>query len=142
MRAVSVRGPTVTENAGPTGWSSTRSRTTEYSGMNTVTVIPDAAWYFARLATASPSPPVRAKGESSAARCTTGAGEPSGRTSGAVGAAEVGAIGVFTSVRRVRLRRRGVSGRDGAGAGALADNDGEIGAAPLVTLSSGVGAIG
>jgi hypothetical protein len=52
---------------------------------------------------------VRAYGESSAARCTTGAGEPSGRTSGAEGAAEVGAIVVFTSVRRVLRRGRGVS---------------------------------
>src|SRR4051812_41805132 len=53
--------------------------------MNTVTGIPDAAWYFARLATASPNPPVRANGDSSGARCTTGAGVPSGRVSGAGG---------------------------------------------------------
>src|SRR6478672_12809680 len=89
MRAVSVRGPTVTENAGPTGWSSTRSRTTEYSGMNTVTGIPDAAWYFAKLATASPNPPVRAYGDSSPARWTTGAGVPSGRVSGAGGSVRI-----------------------------------------------------
>jgi len=104
MRAVSVRGPTPTANAGPTGWRSVRSRITPYSGMNTVTGMPDAAWYLARLDTASPSPPVRAYGESSGARWTTGAGVPSGRTSGAMGAPGIGVA--CTSVLRVRLLRR------------------------------------
>ena len=38
-----MRDPTVTENAAPTGCTSVRSRTAVYSGMNTVTGMPDAA---------------------------------------------------------------------------------------------------
>ena len=85
--------------------------------MNTVTGIPEAAWYFARLETASPSPPVRAYGDSSAARWITGAGEPSGLTSGAEGDEDTGESGAVTSVRRVRLLRRELSARGLAGAG-------------------------
>src|SRR5258706_16380418 len=80
--------------------------------MNTGVVMPDFPWYCARLGTAPPSPPVRANGASSAARCTTGAGEPAGRTSGAAGAlADVRSPLVL---RRTRLVRRGASGRGGA----------------------------
>src|SRR5215218_8397028 len=61
--------------------------------MMTVTGMPDAAWYFARLETASPKPPVRAYGDSSGTRCTTGAGVPSGRVRGASGTAIAGVCG-------------------------------------------------
>src|SRR4051812_35361523 len=103
--------------------------------MNTVTGIPDAAWYLARLETASPRPPVRAYGESSGARCTTGAGVPSGRTSGASGAPGVGVA--CTSVLRVRLGRRVDPGRSVEGSGTPADELGAITAPP-----AGSGAIG
>src|SRR5215218_5886467 len=93
--------------------------------MNTVTGIPDAAWYFARLDTASPSPPVRAYGDSSGTRCTTGAGVPSGRTSGASGAPGVGVA--CTSVLRVRLGRRVVE--PGRSTVVSATLRGELGAA-------------
>src|SRR3954470_8783491 len=76
--------------------------------MNTVTGIPDAAWYLARLDTASPRPPVRAYGESSGARCTTGAGVPSGRVSGADGTAAIGMAGVSTLFFAAFLRARGL----------------------------------
>src|SRR5215217_4236816 len=75
--------------------------------MNTVTGIPDAAWYFARLDTASPSPPVRAYGDSSGARCTTGAGVPSGRVSGADGTVTVGATGDGACFFFAAFRTRG-----------------------------------
>src|SRR5687768_12053386 len=104
-RAVSVRGPTVTANAGAIGRSSVRSRTAAYSGMITVTGMPDAAWYFARLATASPSPPVRANGDSSGTRCTTGAGVPSGRVRGAVGIPSTGVGGGTSFLREARFGR-------------------------------------
>src|SRR5215217_1905721 len=73
--------------------------------MNTVTGIPDAAWYFARLATASPSPPVRANGDSSGTRCTTGAGVPSGRVRGALGTPTTGVGGGASFFRDVRFGR-------------------------------------
>src|SRR3979411_1516502 len=75
--------------------------------MNTVTGMPDAAWYFARLETASPKPPVRAYGESSGTRCTTGAGVPSGRVSGADGPPVAPAC---SSPRLVRAVRRTAGG--------------------------------
>src|SRR5688572_8848693 len=72
--------------------------------MITVTGMPDAAWYFARLATASPRPPVRAYGDSSGTRCTTGAGVPSGRVSGAVGTPVTGVVtGVTIFFRDARF---------------------------------------
>ena len=49
--------------------------------------IPDAAWKRARLFTASPSPPLRANGASSATMCTTRTGRPSGAQSGGGGGA-------------------------------------------------------
>src|SRR5687767_11102311 len=104
-RTVSVRGPTVSEKAGPSGRTSVRSRTGAYNGMITVTGIPDAAWYFARLATASPRPPVRAYGDSSGTRCTTGAGVPSGRVSGAVGIPSTGVGGGTSFLRDARFGR-------------------------------------
>src|SRR6478672_10138673 len=51
---------------------------------------PDAAWKRARLATASPSPPLRANGASSAARCTTRTARPSDIASGGGSAAARG----------------------------------------------------
>src|SRR6267154_5127047 len=81
--------------------------------MNMVTGMPEAAWCLARLATASPSPPVRAYGDSSGTRCTTGAGVPSGRVNGADGMLTTGAAGI--SVFRVRLVRRGLTGLWAAG---------------------------
>src|SRR5947209_3661098 len=51
---------------------------------------PDAAWNRAKLATASPSPPLRANGASSATRWITRTGRPSGSTNGG------GAGGAFT----------------------------------------------
>src|SRR5258705_12005788 len=77
--------------------------------MNMVTGMPEAAWCLARLDTASPSPPVRAYGDNSGTRCTTGAGVPSGRVNGADGVLTTGAAGI--SVFRVRLVRRGLTGR-------------------------------
>src|SRR6476659_9488395 len=71
--------------------------------MNTVTGIPDAAWYFARLDTASPNPPVRAYGDSSPARWTTGAGVPSGRVSGAGGSVEIVDCGGSIFLRDARF---------------------------------------
>src|SRR6478672_3733835 len=105
--------------------------------MITVTGMPDAAWYFARLDTASPSPPVRAYGDSSGARCTTGAGVPSGRTSGAMGAPGIGVA--CTSVLRVRLERRVGVGRSTDGSATLR---GELGAieAPAEGICS-IGAV-
>src|SRR5215211_3653178 len=73
--------------------------------MNTVTGIPDAAWYFARLDTASPRPPVRAYGDSSGTRCTTGAGVPSGRVSGALGTLTTGVVGGAAFFRGARFGR-------------------------------------
>src|SRR3954469_9797129 len=102
--------------------------------MNTVTGIPDAAWYLARLETASPRPPVRAYGESSGTRCTTGAGVASGRTSGALGAPGVGVA--CTSVLRVRLERRVGVGRSAKGSMTLPS---ELGAIPAPAEGSGSG---
>src|SRR5215208_5599880 len=100
--------------------------------MITVTGMPDAAWYFARLDTASPSPPVRSYGDSSGTRCTTGAGVPSGRTRGAIGAPGMGVA--CTSVLRVRLERRVAGGRSASGS---TTPPSELGVTPAPAEGSG-----
>src|SRR3990170_6662004 len=63
------------------------SRTERYKGSTTVVGCPARAWYAARPLTASPKPPVRAKGQYSAARWTTGS--DSGARTGVPGLAPV-----------------------------------------------------
>src|SRR6185503_19636881 len=62
--------------------SLTTSRTRSYSGITIAVETPDADWNRARLAIASPNPPLRANGASSATRCTTRTARPSGDTRG------------------------------------------------------------
>src|SRR5207247_5986056 len=67
------------------------ARAVSYSGMTMAVHSPEAAWNRARLFTASPRPPLRANGASSATRCTTRTGFPDGdRSGGATGTARAG----------------------------------------------------
>ena len=82
------------------------SRTSWYNGMMTVVGNPAAAWNVARPLTASPSPPVRAKGQYSAVRWATPIRSPSG----------VWGRGVVPAIRRGRVVRC----RPGFGVGVVA----------------------
>jgi hypothetical protein len=85
-----MRLATWTRNGGPTGSiAGAVCLTASYSGIMIAVGIPDAAWKRAKLATASPNPPLLANGASSAARWITRTVRPSGSTSGGfAGAAE------------------------------------------------------
>src|SRR4029077_2094533 len=135
-RAISVDGPSWTANGSPTG-SSCRStrRTARYNGMTTVVGSPAIAWKVARLATASPSPPVRAYGQHSAARCTIGIGSPAvvssteRRRTGA--RATRGAPGAFRTSRRPAIVPRGRGGRSETTPGSVWGPFGAAGEEPL-----------
>src|SRR4029077_17800422 len=151
-RAISVDGPSWTANGSPTG-SSCRStrRTARYGtttgvggpppprarryGMTTVVGSPAIAWKVARLATASPSPPVRAYGQHSAARCTIGIGSPafvSSTERGRTGArATRGAPGAFRTSRRTAIVPRGRGGRSETTPGSVWGPFGAAGEEPL-----------